>query len=141
MGSICGKAHALPHNTQSNGQHNSGAMEELSEKVQNANTHILRRHIHEHAHSSRSVQGPVQGGDGTSRMGSIRRKAHPLPQNTHSKGQFSSGAMESYTWVRFAGKLTCCQTTHITTVSISARVKERFTVQAWALLRSMHRLR
>ena len=34
-----------------------GAMEEMSGEVQNANTHILRRHIHEHAHSSRSVQG------------------------------------------------------------------------------------
>ena len=41
-----------------------GAMEELSQKVQNANTHILQRQNHEHAHSSRSVQGPVQGGDG-----------------------------------------------------------------------------
>ena len=41
-----------------------GAMEELSQKVQNASTHILQRQNHEHAHSSRSVQGPVQGGDG-----------------------------------------------------------------------------
>ena len=41
-----------------------GAMEEMSGKVQNANTHILRSQNHEHAHSSRSVQGPVQGGDG-----------------------------------------------------------------------------
>ena len=32
----------------------------------------------------------------------------------------SIGAMERYTWVRFAGKLTLCQTTHIATVSISA---------------------
>ena len=35
------------------------------------------------------------------------------------KGQFN-GAMERYTWVRFAGKLTGCQTTHIAMVSISA---------------------
>ena len=27
-------------------------------------------------------------------MGSIRRKAHPLPQNAHSIGQYSSGAMD-----------------------------------------------
>jgi len=42
----------------------SGAMDEMSEKVQHANTHILRHQDHEHAHSSRSVQGSVQGGDG-----------------------------------------------------------------------------
>ena len=41
-----------------------GAMDEMSRKVQNASSHILRRQSHEHAHSSRSVQGPVQGGDG-----------------------------------------------------------------------------
>ena len=29
-------------------------------------------------------------------QGSICRKAHPLPQTTHSKGQYSSGAMERY---------------------------------------------
>ena len=34
------------------------------------------------------------------------------------KGQFN-GAMERYTWVRFAGKLTNCQTKHIAMVSIS----------------------
>jgi hypothetical protein len=38
-----------------------GAMEELSQKVQNANTHTLRRQNHEHAHSSRSVQGSSMG--------------------------------------------------------------------------------
>ena len=43
----------------------SGAMEETSGKVQNASTHILRGQNHEHAHSSRSVQGPVQWGNGT----------------------------------------------------------------------------
>jgi hypothetical protein len=41
-----------------------GAMEEMSQKVQNSSTHILRRKNHEHVHSSRSVQGSVQGGDG-----------------------------------------------------------------------------
>ena len=41
-----------------------GAMEEMSQTVQNANTHILRCQNHEHAHSSRSVQGSVQWGDG-----------------------------------------------------------------------------
>ena len=38
-----------------------GAMEEISQKVQNANTHRLRRQNHEHAHSSRSVQGSSMG--------------------------------------------------------------------------------
>jgi len=38
-----------------------GAMEDMSGKVQNANTHILRRQNHEHAHSSRSVQGSSMG--------------------------------------------------------------------------------
>ena len=32
MGSICGKAHALPNNTHSNGQYTSGAMDESSER-------------------------------------------------------------------------------------------------------------
>ena len=42
-----------------------GGMEELSQKVQNANTHILQRHNHgTRTHSNRSVQGSVQGGDG-----------------------------------------------------------------------------
>jgi hypothetical protein len=42
----------------------TGAMEEMSQKVQNASTHPLGRKNHEHTHSSWSVQGPVQGGDG-----------------------------------------------------------------------------
>ena len=42
-----------------------GAMEEMSGKVQNASTHPLGRKSHEHVHSSRSVQGSVQGGHGT----------------------------------------------------------------------------
>ena len=46
-----------------------GAMDEISGKVQNACTHMLRRQNHEHAHSSRSVQGPVQGGNGTLHKG------------------------------------------------------------------------
>ena len=33
----------------------------MSQKVRNANTHILRRQNHEHAHSSRSVQGSSMG--------------------------------------------------------------------------------
>ena len=75
-----------------------GAMEDMSGKVQNANTHRLGSQNHEHAHSSRSVQGPVQWGDGTLHMwGSIRGKAHPLPRNAQSNGQHFSGAMERYT--------------------------------------------
>jgi hypothetical protein len=41
-----------------------GAMDEMSQKVRNANTHSLRRQNHEDAHSNRSVKGSVQGGDG-----------------------------------------------------------------------------
>ena len=59
--------------------------------VQNEGTHILQRQNHEHAHSSRSVQGPVQGGV---TQGSIRGKAHRLPDNAHSNGQHFSGAMD-----------------------------------------------
>ena len=44
----------------------------------------------EQLHSNQSVQG------GTLHMGSICRKVHQLPQNTHSEGQYSSGAMERY---------------------------------------------
>ena len=88
----------------------------MSQMVQNEGTHILQRQNHEHAHSSRSVQGPVQGGV---TQGSIRGKAHRLPDNAHSNGQHFSGAMERYIWVRFAGKLTTCQTPHIAPVSIS----------------------
>ena len=42
----------------------SGAMEDMPGKVQNASTHKLRRKNQEHAHSSWSVQGIVQWGDG-----------------------------------------------------------------------------
>ena len=39
-----------------------GAMEELSQKVQNASTHILRRRNHEHAHSNQvSSVGQFKG--------------------------------------------------------------------------------
>jgi len=48
---------------QSKGQF-KGAMDAMSRKVQNASTHRLGRKNHEHAHSSWSVQGSVQGGNG-----------------------------------------------------------------------------
>ena len=41
MGSICGKAHALPHNTHSNGQHTSGAMDESARQLKRL-AHISR---------------------------------------------------------------------------------------------------
>ena len=53
-------------------------MDEVSGKVQNANTHILRSQNHEHAQAV-----------------------------SQFKGQFK-GAMERYAWVRFTGKLTPC---------------------------------
>ena len=61
-------------------------MEEMSGKVQNANTHILRRHIHEHAHSSRSVQGPVQGGAGCWFKESSKCK-RPLHISAHTQAR------------------------------------------------------
>ena len=90
------------------GQFN-GAMEEMRQKVQNASTHPLRRHRHEHTHNSWSVQGPVQGGDGTLhawvRFGA--RTHLELPQRT-ANSEHTSGVMERYAWVRCAGKLTTC---------------------------------
>ena len=56
-------------------------MEEMSGKVQNANTHILRRQNHEHAHSNRSVQGSVQavqGGDGRNVLERSKASAQKL---------------------------------------------------------------
>ena len=41
--------------------------------------------------------------------GQNREQAHSSGSVTQFKGQFK-GAMEHYTWVRFAGKLTYCQT-------------------------------
>ena len=58
-------------------------MEDMSGKVQNANTHSLQCQNHEHARSSRSVHGPVQWGDGTLRMGLIRGKSSP-PATKHT---------------------------------------------------------
>ena len=59
------------------------------------NTHILWCQNHEHAHSSRSVQGPVQWGDGTLhawvRFGA--RTHSVLPQHT-ANSEHTSGAME-----------------------------------------------
>ena len=76
-----------PATTHHNSEHTSGAMEEMSERVQNASTHALRRRIHEHAHSSRSVQRSVQGGNGTLRAGSICMETHVLPQTHVCSGQ------------------------------------------------------
>ena len=51
-----------------------GALDESSRKVQKVNTHAILRHTR-HADS-------IQWGDETFYVGSIRGKAHPLP-NTH----------------------------------------------------------
>jgi len=73
----------------------SGAMEDMSGKVQNANTHRLGSQNHEHAHSSRSVQGPVQWGDGTLHawVRFCARTHSVLPQHT-ANSEHTSGAME-----------------------------------------------
>jgi hypothetical protein len=57
---VLGCKEASRGGTDTGQQHSSGAMEELSQKVQNANTHILRRRrSHEHAHNSRSFKGAM----------------------------------------------------------------------------------
>ena len=58
---FAGKLTPCHTHSHGNGQHTSGAMEEMSGNVQNASTHILRRRNHEHTHSSWSVRGSVQG--------------------------------------------------------------------------------
>jgi hypothetical protein len=99
VGSIRRKTHGeLPRHTASS-EHTIGAMEEMSGKVQNASTHPLRSYRHEHAHNSWSVQGPVQGGDGTLHMGSIRGKAHPLPRKHMATVSIPAGR-----WMKVQGK-------------------------------------
>ena len=66
----------------------------MSGKVQNANTHPLQCQSREHAHSSRSVQGPQFKGQWNVTQGSIRRKTHvALPQHT-AYSERTSGAMD-----------------------------------------------
>jgi len=48
----------------------------MSGKVQHASTHQLERQNHEHAHNSRSVQEPVQGGE--EGPGRFRKQAHKM---------------------------------------------------------------
>ena len=55
----------------------SGAMEDMPGKVQNANTHILQPQNHEHAHSSRSVQGSSMA-RWMKCLGKGRRRAHMI---------------------------------------------------------------
>ena len=53
-----------------------GAMDEISGKVQNASTHILRRQNHEHAHISRSVQEGQFKGAMDESSGKVQRCKH-----------------------------------------------------------------
>ena len=97
----------------------------MSGKVQNASTHTLQSRVSTrtqqsvssrdtqfngalerytwvrfaaklttHCHRHTWQQLAHQWGDGTLHTGSIRRKAHPLPQNAHSKSQHSIGVIE-----------------------------------------------
>ena len=69
-----------------------GAMEELSQKVQNANTHTLRRQNHEHAHSIRSVQGSSMGHMEEMSQNVQNASSHPIRLRTHkAHGQFQRG--------------------------------------------------
>ena len=74
-------AHSSGSVTQFKGQFN-GAMEDMSGKVQNANTHILRAKITSTRTAVGQFKGQFQGGDGMLHVGSTRGKAHPLP-HTH----------------------------------------------------------
>ena len=108
MGSIRRKAHPLPQNAHSIGQYSSGAMEDMSGKVQNANTHILGSQNHEHAHSSQSVQGPVSRGRWMKVQGNGRRQAHQRSRvvmdiaafkNSHSVGgDIDTTALRAKKW-------------------------------------------
>ena len=113
MGSIRGKAHILPDNAHINGQHSSGAMERYK-WVQFARK-LSPRPATTHR---KTVSVPV-GRWNVTCMGSIRRKTHgALPRHT-TNSEHTSGAMERYTWVRFAGKLSHCPAmTHRKTVSV-----------------------
>jgi len=100
VGSIRRKTHvALPQYT-TNSEHTFGAMEEMSQKVQNASTHILRRKNHEHVHSSRLVQGSVQRvNGGIFREGSKCKHSHSETSTRTATGQFMGqfkGAIERY---------------------------------------------
>ena len=70
-----------------------GAMGEMSQTVQNANTHILKHQSHKHARNSRSVPGPVQGRWNVTH-GFDSRESSPPATDTHGHGQHTSGAME-----------------------------------------------
>ena len=59
-----------------------GAMEEMPQTVQNANTHILQRQNHEHAHSSRSVQGSSMGRWNVTHGFDLRESSQPARQCT-----------------------------------------------------------
>jgi hypothetical protein len=69
-----------------------GAMEDMPGKVQNASTHMLRRQSYEHAHNSRSVKVPVQGGHGTLHRFDLARELTPLCHNTPRTVSITSGA-------------------------------------------------
>ena len=75
-----------------------GAMEEMSGKVQNANTHPLQCQSREHAHSSRSVQGPQFKGAMEEMSGKVQNAStHRLRRTRTTAGQFKGqfkGAMD-----------------------------------------------
>ena len=83
-------------------------MEELSRQGQKASTHLTSgvrinvgvgqrcraRDVESSTLQAKKWSVTFHRGDGTLHMGSIRGKAHILPDNTHSNGQHFSGAME-----------------------------------------------
>jgi hypothetical protein len=109
-----------------------GAMDEISQKVQNANTHILRRHNHEHAPRNRGQfkgQFKVQKASAppvpdlsirwcwsaSPRLQRKRRRHHPASRESKVSLHWGGGTL--HMWVRFA-KSSPTATTHIAKVSI-----------------------
>ena len=94
----------------------SGAMEDMSGKVQNESTHILGRQNHkaraQHSVSSRaSSMGRWRTCLGRFKMQTLTYCGAKITSTRTAVSQFKgkfNGAMERYTWVRFAGKLTSC---------------------------------
>ena len=109
-------------------------MEEMSQTVQNANTHILKRQSHEHAHNSRSVQVPVQGGDGGQvREGSKGKHSHPAMSKSQARAQQSVSSRASSTgrWRKRLGRfkrqtLTHCDAKVMSTRITAGQFKSRF---------------
>ena len=80
-------------------------MEELSQKVQNAKTHMLqRRRSHEHAHNSRSVQGWFKGAL-EELPGKVRKAStHSLSSKVHEHTRTATTVSSRGRWKKGLGR-------------------------------------